>query len=121
MFFRDSGAKPENFDAIFTGDLGILGSKILKKLLKDDKINISKVHKDCGEMIFSDKQNGSNWQGGSGCGCSAITLNGYILDKLKSGVYKKILFVATGALLSPVSSFQGNSIPGVAHLIVIEN
>ena len=116
----DTKTKPEDYDAIFTGDLGMLGSTIVKKLLKDKKINIAKVHRDCGEMLYSAEQNGCNWQGGSGCGCSAITLNGYIMDRLRRGEYKKILFMATGALLSPVSSFQGNSIPGIAHAVVIE-
>jgi len=116
---KNTKTRPEDYDAIYTGDLGILGSKILKKLLKDKKINISKNHKDCGEMLFNEKQNGTQWQGASGCGCSAITLNGYILKKLRAGDYKKILFVSTGALLSPVSSFQGNTIPGIAHAVVI--
>ncbi|MCL2587123.1 MAG: stage V sporulation protein AD [Firmicutes bacterium] len=117
---RGTKTKPEDYDAIYTGDLGILGSKILRKLLKDEKINISKVHRDCGEMLYSEKQNRTQWQGASGCGCSAIVLNGYIMGKLQRGEYKKILFVATGALLSPVSSFQGNTIPGIAHAVVIE-
>jgi len=117
---KNTKTKPEDYGAIYTGDLGIFGAKILKKLLKDEKINVAKVHRDCGEMLYSDKQNGCNWQGASGAGCGAITLNGYIMDRLRRGEYKKILFVATGALLSPVSSFQGNSIPAVAHAVVIE-
>lgn len=117
--FRDTNTKPENYCAIFSGDLGKLGETILRDLLADSGYPLDpQRYTDCGRMIYDYKQHA--YQGGSGCGCSAVVLNGFILDKLKAGGYKKVLFVATGALLSPVSSFQGNTVPGIAHAIVIE-
>lgn len=115
---EDTGRKPSYYDTIFTGDLGRLGSKILIDLLKKENIDISGVHKDCGVMIFSEKQ--KTIQGGSGCGCSATMLNGYILDQFKQKKLKRVLFVATGALLSPTSTQQGETIPCIAHAVVIE-
>jgi len=117
--FRDTNTTPKDYDAIFSGDLGKLGENILRDLLASANYPVDHSYSDCGRMIFDYKQHA--YQGGSGCGCSAVVLNGFILDKLRKGEYKKILFVATGALLSPVSSFQGNTIPGIAHAIVIEN
>ena len=117
--FRDTKTKPTDYDMILTGDLGRLGSKILLELLHSEGVDLTPVHKDCGCMIYSEKQ--KTVQGGSGCGCSAVVLNSYILDLFKKKKLKKILFVATGALLSTTTTQQGESIPGVAHAVVIEN
>ena len=116
---RDTKRKPTDYDIILTGDLGRLGSKILLELCEQEGVDLSPVHKDCGCMIFSESQ--KTVQGGSGCGCSATILNSVILDMFKKGKLNKILFVATGALLSPTSTQQGETIPCIAHAVVIEN
>jgi len=117
--FKDTNRKPDYYDAIFSGDLGKLGETILRDLMRDAGYTLDHRYSDCGHLIFSDEQNLN--QGGSGCGCSAVVLNSYIMDKLRKGEYKRILFIATGALMSPVSSYQGNTIPGIAHAVVIES
>jgi len=117
--FRDTKTKPEDYDHIFTGDLGKLGENILRDLLANANYPVDNRYTDCGRLIYGKSQN--QYQGGSGCGCAAVCLNGFILDKLRSEEYKKILFCATGALLSPTSSFQGNTIPGIAHCVQIES
>ena len=117
--FRDTKTKPEDYDFILSGDLGKFGSEILIELMQEQGFDISGIHDDCGKMIFNDKQN--TLMGGSGCGCSASVLNSLILKRFKNNLYKKIIFIATGALLSTTASQQGESIPGVAHAIVIEN
>ncbi len=119
-FFNDTNTGPSDYDAIFTGDLGKVGTDLLRELLLMQGINISSVHNDCGLMIF-DRNSQDVHAGGSGCGCSASVLAGYILKRIESGEYKNILFCATGALLSPTSSMQGESIPGIAHLLNIRN
>lgn len=118
-FFKESGEAPEDFDAIVTGDLGYEGSKILCELLEKDGLNITRRHYDCGLLIF-DRQKQDVHAGGSGCGCSATVLSAYFLEKLKNLDYKRILFMATGAMMSPTSLLQGLSIPGIAHLLQIE-
>lgn len=115
--FKDTNTTPKDYDLILTGDLGKFGSEVLKELMLDEGYNIEPVHDDCGKMIFDQRQN--TMMGGSGCGCSACVLNSVILNRINSGAYKKILFMATGALLSTTSTQQGESIPGVAHAIVI--
>lgn len=118
-FLRDTGSEPQDYDIILTGDLGSVGSELLKELLlREDNIDISSVHKDCGMMIF-DSEAQDVHAGGSGCGCGASVLCSHILNSMRNGVYKNILFIATGALMSPVSSREGESIPGIAHLINI--
>lgn len=117
--FKDLNVKPDYYDRIITGDLGLIGSKILVDLLKEDGYDISKVHQDCGVMIF-DGDSQDTHAGGSGCGCSAVTLNGYIFHKLRRREWKRVLFVPTGALLSPVSFNEGQSVPGVAHGVIFE-
>lgn len=117
--FKDTGATPADYDAIFTGDLGKLGEELLRKMLGDNGYVMDARYNDCGRLVFDEKQN--LYQGGSGCGCSAITFNGFIMNKLRRGEYRRVLFVATGALLSPVSSYQGETIPGIAHAVVIES
>lgn len=106
------------YDMVFTGDLGYLGKDILKDLLFEKNVRIKK-YDDCGAMIFDDKV--KHFQGGSGAGCSAVVFNSYIYKNLLKKKFNKILFVATGALLSPVTSFQGESIPCIAHAVGIES
>ena len=115
--FQDTGRSPSSYDMIFTGDLGVLGSELLIELLRQDGIQV-KNHADCGAMLF-DIKNQDVHCGGSGCGCCASVLTGYILNNLKAGKWKNILFCPTGALHSPTSAFQGESIPGICHAIAI--
>ncbi|MBQ5917238.1 MAG: stage V sporulation protein AD [Lachnospiraceae bacterium] len=115
----DFGRSPEHYDKIITGDLGYVGQSVLFDLLKVKGYDISKVHMDCGIEIFDSSNQHTN-SGGSGCGCSASTLCGYILDQIKERKWRRILFVPTGALVSPVSFNEGNSIPGIAHGVIIE-
>lgn len=116
----DFNRKPEDYDKIVTGDLGKVGQEILFDLLKEKGFDISKVHMDCGIEIFDSETQNTN-AGGSGCGCSAVTLSAYILPKLETGAWKRVLFVPTGALLSTVSFNEGQSVPGIAHGVVIEH
>lgn len=116
----DFGRTPSDYDVIFTGDLGSVGQQILLDLLSEKGIDISMRHADCGILIF-DRDAQDVHAGGSGCGCAAAVLTGYILPKVASGEWKRILFVPTGALLSKVSFNEGDSIPGIAHGVVIEH
>ena len=116
--FRDTDTGPEDYDMILTGDLGALGSRIVKDLTWEKGFDISSNHVDCGEIVY--KVIEKEFQGGSGAGCSATVLNSYILTKMQSGLYKRILFAATGALLSTVSSGQGESIPCISHAVQLE-
>lgn len=110
-------AKAEDYDLILSGDLGHTGKRIASDLLKQEyHINIDNVYSDCGCMIF-DNQKQDVHSGGSGCGCSASILAGYILPEMKKQRLNRVLFIATGALMSPTMSFQGESIPSVAHAI----
>lgn len=115
---NDFNRKPEDYDLIITGDLGTVGQTLLFELMKEKGFDISAVHEDCGMKIFDESQ--KTGAGGSGCGCSAVTLAAYYLPKICSGKLKRILFVPTGALLSPVSFHEGKTIPGIAHGVVIE-
>lgn len=115
-FFKDSSTTPKDFDAVFTGDLGEVGSKILYELMGEKGFDIRENHKDCGLMIF-DRKNQDVQAGGSGCGCGACTLSAHILPNLLKGAYKRVLYMATGALLSSTTSAQGQSIPAIAHLL----
>lgn len=119
-FLRDTDTKENDYDAIFTGDLGFVGTTLLYQLLEKEGINIRKNHNDCGLMIF-DRATQDVHSGGSGCGCSAGVLTSTILKKVESGEYKNILFCATGALLSPTSTMQGETIPSVAHIVNIKS
>ena len=116
-FFEDTGTEPGQFDRIVTGDLGSVGSRILCELVHRDGIEIYDRHLDCGRMIYSEEQD--IHAGGSGCGCAASMLCGYFLPQIRDGSLKNILFAATGALLSPTSTMQGKSIPGISHLVWI--
>lgn len=118
-YFTKSGASPSDFDLILTGDLGYEGSEILKDLLLKDGIDIRKNHNDCGLMIF-DRDKQDVHAGGSGCGCSSVVLASVILSYFEIGAVKNMLFIGTGALMSPMTLFQGLSIPAISHLIRIE-
>ena len=117
--FKDTKLQPDYYDLILTGDLGYLGSQILCDLTWEKGYDISKSHNDCGKIIF--KQSPEEYQGGSGAGCSAVVFNSYIMNKLKEKSIKRVLFVATGALLSTISTQQGESIPCIAHAITVES
>lgn len=115
-FFEDTCTVPDNYDLILTGDLGQVGSDLLHQLLEREGYHLGKKQADCGLLIY-DRETQDVHAGGSGCGCSASVLCSYILPAVKDGRIKNMLFVATGALLSPTSVQQGESIPGIAHLI----
>lgn len=117
-FLRDTKTVPKDYDLILTGDLGEVGSRCLYSLLEDDGIDLKGIHNDCGLMIFSRERQDVH-SGGSGAGCCASVLCSTILPDIEKGKYKNILFVATGALMSPVSSQQGEAIPAIAHLVNI--
>lgn len=117
--FNDTGARPEDYDLILTGDLGVIGSDILVELMKGEGYDIEELHNDCGKMIF-DIEAQDVHAGGSGCGCCASVLCGHILKEMNKGVYDKILVMATGALMNTMSIQQGESIPAIAHAVVIE-
>lgn len=114
----DLGTEPSYFDEIITGDLGSFGSELLYELCRDKGYDVSVNHEDCGNLIFSKDQ--KVICGGSGCGCCATVLSAEILRRIESGELNRILFAATGALLSPLSSLQGESIPSISHAAVIE-
>lgn len=113
--FKDTNTTPSDYDLIITGDLGKLGSEILMDLMENKGFKLDKNYHDCGQMIFKDTQ--KTFQGGSGSGCCALILNSYIYKKMLNKEYKKVLFCATGALLSTLSSQQGDSIPGICHAV----
>ena len=117
---KDFQRTPKDYDLIVTGDLGVVGRELVLDLLKQKGYDISKQYFDCGIAIFDDKTQDTH-SGGSGCGCSAVTLAGYLLPKLESGELKRILFLPTGALLSTVSFNEGQSIPGICHGVVLEH
>ena len=116
---KDTGRSPNYYDAILTGDLGHIGSSILKDLCKDIGYNVNSVYNDCGVLIF-DKDKQDTHSGGSGCGCCASVFSGYLFKQLKDKNLKRLLLIATGALMNSTSSQQGESIPGIAHAISIE-
>lgn len=116
---KDFDRNPEDYDCIVTGDLGSVGKEILCKLLLDQGYDISRVHMDCGMEIYDDPEQDTH-AGGSGCGCSAVTLAGKLMNEIRQGVIHRILFVPTGALLSTVSYNEGQTVPGIAHAVVIE-
>lgn len=117
-FFKDTKTRPEDYDLIVSGDLGTLGSRLLKDLTWEKGYDIERQHVDCGELVYNIAE--SEYQGGSGAGCSSLVFGSYLYDKLKKRKIKKIVLMATGALLSSLSSQQGESIPGIAHAVRIE-
>lgn len=118
--FLDMGRTEEDYDRIITGDLGYVGQSILFDLVRGQGYDIRKKHLDCGMTIF-DRETQDTHAGGSGCGCAAVTLASFILPKVESGEWKRVLFVPTGALMSTVSYNEGASVPGIAHGIVLEH
>ena len=118
--FIDFDRTPENYDLIVTGDLGVVGRELVLDLLKEKGYDLTDRYFDCGIAIFDDNTQDTH-SGGSGCGCSAVTLAGYLLPKLESGELKRILFLPTGALLSTVSFNEGQSIPGSCHGVILEH
>ena len=119
-YFADTGEQPKDFDLILTGDLGRFGSDLLRHLFEKDGIDMTRNYFDCGVLLYDIQQQDMHC-GGSGAGCSASVLCGYLLGNLAGGKWRRILFVPTGALLSTTSVFQGESIPGIAHALVIES
>lgn len=117
--FKDTARDPNYYDCIATGDLGKFGRQITETMLNSLGYDISKIYVDCGESIY-DSARQDTFSGGSGCGCSASVFSGYFYKQLMSGKIKNILIISTGALMSPTTSFQGESIPGIAHAVAIE-
>lgn len=117
--FEDFGVDASYYDRIITGDLGMVGQKALLDFMKSSGYDITGKHMDCGLEIY-DRGEQDVHAGGSGCGCAAVTLCAHILPKLQRGEWKRVLFVPTGALLSTVSYNEGQSIPGIAHAVVLE-
>ncbi len=117
--FADTGRSPRDYDMIVTGDLGSLGHSVVADLFKKDGLDIASIYYDCGMLLFSPEQDVH--AGGSGCGCSASVLCGHLLNGIRAGRWKRILFAATGALLSPTSTQQGESIPSICHAVAISS
>lgn len=117
--FKDTGTKPSDYDAIFTGDLGYIGKDILIDLASSKGYNIKSNYNDCGVIIF-DKAKQDTHSGGSGCGCVASVFSGYIYKMIQEQKYKNVLLIATGALMNSTSAQQGESIPGIAHAVSIK-
>ena len=116
--FKDTGTEPEDYDLILTGDLGKLGSDILRDLMREQGYELGQRYIDCGSLIYDVTQ--KCYQGGSGAGCSSTVFNSYILEKIKSGEYNRVVLFATGALMSTQSCYQGETIPSVSHAVIIE-
>ena len=116
--FKDFGTDPSEYDQIITGDLGMVGKDILIDILRSEGYDIADRYIDCGIEIYG--RDAQAQAGGSGCGCSAVMLAGYVLKQLEIGEWKRVLFVPTGALLSVVSFNEGNSSPGIAHAVRLE-
>ena len=117
-FFRDSGTRPEDHDLLLTGDLAAIGRDIVIELFHRDGVALDDRYQDCGTLLFSREQDVH--AGASGCGCSAAVLCGRILPDLAAGKLKTVLFCGTGALMSPTSANQGETIPGICHLLRLE-
>ncbi len=116
--FSDTGRSPDWYDLIVTGDLGSLGHQIVRDFFSRDGVNLDH-YTDCGLLLFHRKEQDVHC-GASGCGCSAAVLTAYLLPGLKKGLWRRVLFCPTGALLSPTSTMQGESIPGICHAVVLE-
>ena len=118
--FRDTGRQPTDYDLIVTGDLGSLGKEIVLDFFRRDGVELAPVYEDCGVLLFDQKRQDVHC-GASGCGCSAAVLTGYLLNGMRQGRWNRILFCGTGALLSPTSIQQGESIPSICHAVAISN
>ncbi len=117
--FSATQTTPSDYDLIVTGDLGILGHQIVVDLFQEVGVELGDRYQDCGMLLFDIPKQDMH-AGASGCGCAASVLCGYLLREMQGGKWRKILFAPTGALLSPTSSFQGESIPGICHAMTIE-
>ncbi|MEA4919761.1 MAG: stage V sporulation protein AD [Clostridiaceae bacterium] len=118
-YFATTAEDPASYDLIVTGDLATVGRDIVLELAKDDGISFDGKYTDCGLMLF-DRETQDVHSGASGCGCSAAVLCGYILPEMEKGNLRRVLFCGTGALLSPIATSQGESIPGICHLVCLE-
>lgn len=116
--FEETGRGPEFYDLIVTGDLGSLGKEIVMDFFRQDHVDLTSHYEDCGVLLF-DPQKQDVHAGASGCGCSAVVLTGHLLRKMGQGTYRNLLFCGTGALHSPTSTMQGESIPGICHAVAI--
>ena len=116
QYFADTNTHPQDYDMILTGDLGFVGSRLLERLMQQEGYPLAKLHHDCGLMIY-DRSRQDVHAGGSGCGCAASVLCSFILPQIACQRLREVLFLATGALMSPTSTQQGESIPGIAHLL----
>lgn len=116
--FKETNTLPSDFDLIITGDLGKLGSDILRKLMREQGYNLGKEYIDCGHLIFDGSQ--MCYQGGSGAACSGTVFNSFVLNRLNSGMYKNVAYFATGALMSTQSCYQGETIPCISHAVIVE-
>lgn len=119
-FFRDTYTDPDDYDLILTGDLGAVGAQLMRELMLREGFSLGENYDDCGLMLY-DREVQQVESGASGCGCSAAVLSGHILPLMKNGVLKNVLALSTGALMSPTSVQQGETIPGVAHLVCFSN
>ncbi|MCL2563851.1 MAG: stage V sporulation protein AD, partial [Oscillospiraceae bacterium] len=115
--FEDTGRAPSDYDLIVTGDLGSLGHTVVRDLFKKEGVTLQS-YQDCGLMMY-DRERQNVDAGGSGCGCAAAVLNGYILNAVREGRWSRVLFCPTGALMSTTSAGQGESIPGICHAVAI--
>jgi stage V sporulation protein AD len=118
--FNDTGFSIDDYDLIITGDLASIGKSIVLDIIKEQGYDISRVYNDCGLKIFDNERQDTH-AGGSGCGCSAVVFAGYIYKEMMKGNLNRVLLVSTGALHSPTSALQGESIPGIAHAVTISN
>lgn len=118
--FKDTGYGPDDYDLIITGDLGLVGKKIVLDLLRKEGYDLSENYSDCGIKIFDGAEQDTH-AGGSGCGCAAVVFNGYIYKEMLNNNLNRVLLIATGALHSPITTLQGESIPGIAHAVTIDN
>lgn len=118
--FKDTGFTPQDYDLIISGDLGLIGRRIVIDMMKKEGYDLSENYTDSGIKIFDVVEQDTH-AGGSGCACSAVVLNGYVYKEMKKGTFNRVLAMATGALHSPISTLQGESVPGIAHAITLEN
>ena len=118
-FLKDTHTAPSDYEMILTGDLGFVGSELLLRLLREEYgVDIASNHADCGKMIF-DREKQDAHAGGSGCGCSAAVVCSRIINAIATGKMNNVLFAGTGALMSPLSAYQGDSIPAIAHAVLL--
>ena len=115
-YLNETQTKPQDYDIILTGDLGSIGAEVVIDLARQQGVELQSHYQDCGLLIY-DREKQDMHAGGSGCGCSAAVLTAYVLPKIIKGEWKNVLFLSTGALMSPLSLMQGESIPSIAHLI----